>query len=94
MLDWYRALIALRRGRPELSDPRPTSTGVDEHNSEHSLVMWRGDTAVAVNTDAAPAHLSLDGAGGRRVLLASDAGVRLTNDGVVLPPRSVAVVGA
>src|SRR3954453_20568556 len=47
MLEWYRQLIALRRGRPELSDPRPSSTAVDEHDSEHTLVMWRGDTAVA-----------------------------------------------
>jgi maltooligosyltrehalose trehalohydrolase len=36
MFEWYRDLIALRRVRPELSDPRPTSTGVDEHDSDHS----------------------------------------------------------
>ena len=94
MLEWYRDLIALRRARPELSDPRPTSTGVDEHDSEHSMVMWRGDTAVAVNTGPTSAHVSLDGSDGRRILLASDPGVRLTGDGVVLPSHSVAVVGA
>ena len=94
MLDWYRALIALRRARPELSDPRPSSTGVDEHDSEHTLVVWRGNTAIAVNTDAQTAHVSLDGRGDRRMLLASDDAAHLTDDGVVLPPRSVAVVGA
>jgi maltooligosyltrehalose trehalohydrolase len=94
MLEWYRDLIALRRARPELSDPRPASTGVDEHDSEHSMVVWRGETAIAVNTDAAAMHVSLDGNHGGRVLLASDAGVQLTDDGVVLPPHSVAVVGA
>jgi len=57
------------------------------------MVMWRGDTAVAANTDSKPAHVSLDANAGARVLLASDDGVRLTDDGVVLPPNSVAVVG-
>ena len=92
MFEWYRALISLRRAHPELSDPRPLSTGVDEHDSENSLVMWRGDTAIAVNTDSAPAHVSLDGARGRRVLLASEPAA-LTDDGVLLAARSVAVVG-
>ena len=94
MLEWYRDLIALRRARPELSDPRPASTGVDEHDSEHTLVVWRGDTAIAVNTDAAPAHVSLAGCNGGRLLLANNGDVRLTEDGVVLPPHTVAVVGA
>ena len=93
MIEWYRDLIALRRSRPELSDPRPASTGIDEHDSEHTVVMWRGDTAVAVNTDKQPVHVSLDGTSDTRVLLASDADVRLTGNGVVLPPNSVAVVG-
>jgi maltooligosyltrehalose trehalohydrolase len=93
MHEWYRDLLALRRERPELSDPRPTSTGVDEHDSEHTLVMWRGDTAVAANTDSSPAHVSLDGTAGKRMLLASDGDIHLTEDGVVLAPNSVVVVG-
>jgi maltooligosyltrehalose trehalohydrolase len=100
---WYRALIALRRARPELSDPRPSSTAVDEHDSEHSVVVWRGDTAIAVNTDTSPVHLSLVSPfkgtqncvplKGKALLLASDDEVRLTDDGVVLPPHSVAIIG-
>jgi maltooligosyltrehalose trehalohydrolase len=90
---WYRALIALRKKRPELSDPRPSSTGVDEHDSEHAVVVWRGDTAIAVNSDTAPIHLSLDGERDRTILLASDAGVELTDDGVLLPPHCVAIIG-
>ena len=93
MREWYRDLIALRRTRPELSDPRPASTGMDEHDSEHTLVMWRNDTAVAVNIDEQAVHVSLDGTGGKRVLLASDPHVQLTDDGVVLPSNSVVVVG-
>jgi maltooligosyltrehalose trehalohydrolase len=93
MYAWYQALLALRRTRPELSDPRPSSTSVDEHDSEHAIVVWRGETAVAVNTDTLPMQLSLGGGKDRRVLLASHAAVRLTDDGVVLPPHSVAVIG-
>ena len=55
--------------------------------------MWRGDTAIAVNIDTAPIHLSLEGDNGRLVLLASDASVQLTAEGVVLPPHSVAIIG-
>jgi hypothetical protein len=29
----------------------------------------------------------------RQLLLASDAGVRITDDGVVLPPNTVAIIG-
>jgi maltooligosyltrehalose trehalohydrolase len=103
MRAWYDALIALRRTRPELSDPRPSSTAVDEHDSEHSVVVWRGDTAIAVNTDTSPVHLSLISPfrgtqncvplKGKTLLLASDREVRLTDDGVLLPPHSVAIVG-
>jgi maltooligosyltrehalose trehalohydrolase len=93
MHDWYRALIALRRTRPEQSDPRPSSTGVDEHDSERAVVVWRGDIAIAANIDSSPIHLSLDDKRDRRILLASHTAVQLTDEGVVLPPHSVAIVG-
>jgi hypothetical protein len=48
---------------------------------------------VAANTDSSPAHVSLDGAADKRVLLASAGEIHLTEDGVVLPPNSVVVVG-
>jgi maltooligosyltrehalose trehalohydrolase len=93
MLAWYRALIALRKTRPELSDPRPASTAVDEQESERAIVVWRGSTAVAVNIDESPVTLLLDAVPDRQILLTSDAAVQLTDDAVVLPPRSVAIIG-
>ena len=66
MRAWYRSLIKLRRTRPELSDPRPSSTTVDEHDSDHAVVVWRAETAIAVNIDSSPIHLSLDGTRHRR----------------------------
>jgi maltooligosyltrehalose trehalohydrolase len=93
MLAWYRELLALRKSRPELSDPRPSSTAVDEHDSDHAVVVWRGDTAIAVNIDTSPIRLLLGGDRERRVLLASHTDVELTDDGVVLPAHSVAIIG-
>ena len=71
----------------------PHATGVDEHDSEHTVVMWRGETAVAVSIAEKAMHVSFDGTAGMRALLASDGEVRLTDDGVMLPANSVAVVG-
>jgi maltooligosyltrehalose trehalohydrolase len=93
MRAWYRALLTLRKERPELADPRPASTSVDEHDSEHAIVVWRGSTAIAVNKDSAPTHLALGEKGDRQVLLASHDDVQLTDDGVALPPHSVAIIG-
>jgi maltooligosyltrehalose trehalohydrolase len=94
MLAWYRDVIALRRRRPELCDPRPQSTAVDEHDHETSIVVWRGDTAIAVNTGAESMHIALEGMDAScRLLLASDDDVRLTEAGVHLPSHSVAIVG-
>ncbi|HEV3225625.1 MAG TPA: DUF3459 domain-containing protein, partial [Acidimicrobiales bacterium] len=93
MLDWYRRVIALRRERPELSDPRPGATAVDELDSEAAMVMWRGDTAIAVNIGDHSLRLALDTAPDRRVLLASDAEARLVDGSIVLPAHSVAIVG-
>ncbi|MEY2452935.1 MAG: maltooligosyltrehalose trehalohydrolase [Acidimicrobiaceae bacterium] len=92
MYAWYRALLRLRKERPELSDPRPTSTSVDEHESEHSIVVWRGGTAIAVNKDDSPTRVALGDKADRQVLLASHNTVQLTDDGVVLPPHSVAII--
>jgi len=94
MFAWYRDLLALRRRRPELSDPRPQNTAVDEHDQDASLVIWRGDTAVALNTGDDGMHVALEGHdASHRLLLASDDEVRLTEAGVHLPRHSVAIVG-
>lgn len=93
MVRWYRDLLRLRRSRPELTDPRPGSTSVDEHDCETTLVIWRGETAVAVNTGTDPVHLSLDKDENRQLLLSSAPEVHLTAAGIHLPGRSVAIAG-
>jgi maltooligosyltrehalose trehalohydrolase len=49
MLALYRALIALRRSRPELTDPRLDRFSVDVDEDRRVLVLHRGDLRVVCN---------------------------------------------
>jgi maltooligosyltrehalose trehalohydrolase len=82
LLDWYRALIALRRSCPELMDPRLSEISV-EHD-DRWIVVYRGSVRVAANFGTEPVRLP-DG----ELLLASAAGVR---PGGELPGESLAIL--
>lgn len=92
MLRWYRQLIALRRLRPELTDPSMLATRVEVDEAARTVLVHRGSLVIAVNlgTDAAadvpPA--------GRVLLRSADGGwgteARVAS--LVLPARSVTVV--
>jgi maltooligosyltrehalose trehalohydrolase len=90
LLRTYRGLIALRRARPELTDPRLDALAVDIDEAARTVVLHRGHLRVVVNLDAAPATVALDAPPGE-VLLASGAA---TADGKVvqLDAESFAVV--
>jgi maltooligosyltrehalose trehalohydrolase len=108
LLEWHRALIALRRSRPELNDPRLTEVTVDfgTHAAldldEHSrwLALRRGGLRVIVCFDEQPVQVPLPGLDpSARLLLASTHAVRLeaaTDEGPsALPsPASVTLPGA
>ncbi|MBL7254434.1 malto-oligosyltrehalose trehalohydrolase [Paractinoplanes lichenicola] len=89
ILDLYKRLIALRRARPELTDPWLDKVEV-WHGDQH-LVMRRGQTAVAVNLAAVPQTVSLRDVPSK-VLLATAEGVVLQRDRVELPAESAVVV--
>jgi maltooligosyltrehalose trehalohydrolase len=89
ILETYRRLIALRRSRPELSDPRLDRVEV-WHGDQH-LVMKRGQLAVAVNLAAYEQTVSLRDTPGQ-VLFTTEPGVALHHDRVTLPAESAAVV--
>ena len=92
ILAWHRALIALRRARPELGDPNPAHTRVELSEADRWLVLWRGGTAVAANLATASQALPVAGAGA--VLLCSaPQGARREGDTVVVPGEAVAVLG-
>ena len=89
ILDLYKRLIALRRSRADLTDPRLDQVEV-WHGDQH-VVMRRGRCAVAVNLAATPQTVSLR-AVPEQVLLATEPGVVLHPDAVELPPESAVVV--
>ncbi|HEU5156314.1 MAG TPA: malto-oligosyltrehalose trehalohydrolase [Streptosporangiaceae bacterium] len=89
LLEWYRALIALRRAHPELTDPRLTETRADYDEDGRWLVLTRGRLRVAANLGARPVRLPerLVGPGGAEPLLTSHPSVRPPD----LPAESLAV---
>jgi maltooligosyltrehalose trehalohydrolase len=89
MYDLYRRLIALRRSRSDLSDPRLDRVQI--WHGDRYLVMRRGDCAVAVNLAPTAQRVSLR-AVPRSVLLATEPGTVIMRDWVELPPESAAVV--
>lgn len=88
VFDTYRALIALRRTHPELSDPRLDRFIVDSGDSW--LVLRRGSLRVVVNLGDAAATIPLDARTGE-ILLASSAPT--VHDGTIeLSTNSFAII--
>ncbi|MFE9748847.1 malto-oligosyltrehalose trehalohydrolase [Saccharothrix saharensis] len=87
LLDLYRALIALRRTRPELADPRLDRFAVREEG--RVLVLHRGSLRVVCNLgDDTEVRLDVEAG---EVLLAS-AEVKVDGQAVHLPADSFAIV--
>jgi maltooligosyltrehalose trehalohydrolase len=90
LLDWYRELIALRRRLAELTDPRLDRVETAYDQDAGWLTVRRGPVAVAVNLGAAPWTFPASPAAA--LLAASDPRVGRSEQGVVLPPDTVAIV--
>jgi len=90
LLAWYRRLIALRRQTPALTDPRLDLVGTECDPAGGWFVVRRGPVVVAANLGgsdwAFPAGL------GAELLAASDHRIHRTDQGLVLPPDTVAVL--
>ncbi|WP_026537602.1 malto-oligosyltrehalose trehalohydrolase [Arthrobacter sp. 9MFCol3.1] len=74
LLELYRALIALRRATPDLTEPGFEDTAVDISEDEGWLLLRRGSTEVAMNFSAEARRVPVRGAA---LALATDDGVRL-----------------
>jgi maltooligosyltrehalose trehalohydrolase len=90
VLDWYRALIALRRESMALRDGdyEAADVRVDEHARQ--MVIRRGDMLVVCNLAESAATIRIDGEG--VVLLASSSAVDLRPGAVTVPPESVVII--
>ncbi|HEU5416935.1 MAG TPA: malto-oligosyltrehalose trehalohydrolase [Streptosporangiaceae bacterium] len=91
LLAWYTELIALRRARPELSDPRLTRTQVSFDEQARWLVTQRGGLLIVASLSGAPLRVPLP-APPASVLAASRPGVTLAGAGVDMPQESLAVL--
>jgi malto-oligosyltrehalose trehalohydrolase len=91
MLVWYRELIALRRARPELTDPRLDRVRANYDEDGRWLVVRRGQLRIVANLGPSAQRLPLAGRGAA-VLTASCPGVTLDGGAVMMPPSSFAVV--
>ena len=92
LLAWYRTLIALRRKWPELADPRLDRVETACDPGAGWLTVRCGAVLVAVNLGerdwACPAGLTAE------VLAASDPRIERTDQALVLPPDTVAILAA
>jgi maltooligosyltrehalose trehalohydrolase len=90
MLEWYRRLIALRRGSASLNNGEPGQTKVTCDEVKGWLVMVRGGVTVMCNLGRErmefenPAHLQL--------VMASHKKVKATKSVVMLPPNTLAIL--
>ncbi|GAA2699413.1 malto-oligosyltrehalose trehalohydrolase [Micromonospora olivasterospora] len=87
--DFYRRLIALRKSRPDLSDPRLHA--VDVRHGDQFLLVRRGECLVVANLAGKPQRVNLPGVV-RSVLLTTGTGVTVMRDGLELPAETAAVV--
>ncbi|HVE99029.1 MAG TPA: malto-oligosyltrehalose trehalohydrolase [Mycobacteriales bacterium] len=90
LLEWHRALIALRHATPQLRDGDLATSAVELDADAGWLVLRRDPLEVVVNTSKSPVVAPL--ASGRRVVELSSAEVTLRDDAVELPGESVAVL--
>jgi maltooligosyltrehalose trehalohydrolase len=91
LLDFYRALLRLRREQPALTDPRLTRTSVRVNAEQRWIVVRRGPIAVAANLSAGRRRIDLDDIP-VRMLLASAPGFVYSGRELEIDGESVAVI--
>ena len=92
MLGWYRALLALRRSEPWLSDPRLDEVEVAYDSAAGWVVVTRGPLRVVCNLGAETQVVPLEGQVDAVLLASWDAGAVPVGTGLELPPEAAAVV--
>jgi malto-oligosyltrehalose trehalohydrolase len=91
ILAWYRELIALRRARPELTDPRLDRVHAGFDEDARWLMVRRGRLRIVANLGTRTVRLPL-GQRGTGLLAASRPEVAITQDTVAMPPAAFAVI--
>jgi malto-oligosyltrehalose trehalohydrolase len=93
LLGWYRELLALRRARPELTDPRLGQVRADFDEEARWLLITRGSLRIAANLGPEPVRLPVAaGCPATPALLAvSTPDITADAGAISLPPASFAV---
>lgn len=90
MLEWYRSLIRLRQASPDLRNGDLNDVQVEFSDRDDWLLMKRGHIAVACNFGRDPWLAPMPE--NSQVLLGTGGELHARGDGMVLPPKSVAIV--
>jgi maltooligosyltrehalose trehalohydrolase len=90
LLAWYTELIALRRRVPALTDPRLGQVETACDSDRGSLVVRRGPVVVAANVGSS--DWSYPAGPAAELLAASDHRIDRTDQGLLLPPDTVAIL--
>ena len=90
LLAWYRELIALRRRHPALGDPRLDRVATEYDEIVGWLIFRRGPIAVAANLGSQTWIWPTDPS--TTLLAASDPRIERVQQGLTLPPDSVAIL--
>ncbi len=94
MLSWYRALLALRRSRPDLSSGDLAAVRVEPGPVTRSATIVRGKHRVVVNLSEEAVDIELSAPDAERVvLLALDVTTTLDDRALHLAPDSVVIIG-
>jgi len=91
MLQLYRDLIALRRTRTELTDPRFPRNLTDCDDDERWLLINRSGLRIAVNFSDEVRTITLDDPAGS-LLLATQRGAEVRDELLSLPPHTAVVI--
>lgn len=90
VLALYRELLALRRERPELTDPDFRRVAATADDRARWFRLERGGTEIVVNFSTELLHLPVSSP--RRILLSTDPAASAEGETLALPPRSALVV--
>jgi len=90
MLDWYRQLIVLRKNHPELTDGALKEMKVEYSEEEKWLAMRRGNLEIVVNLRNQPLQRQIPPTS--KLLLSSNAAIKIDQASLNLPPDSVAIL--
>ncbi len=87
----YRSLVALRKSTPDLSDPRLDRVVVEHERGVFTIRRGAHQVVVNLSDDERLVPSRADDLPDELVF-ATEAGVKLTADGLMLPPETAAIV--